>query len=169
MPSAAREGVNDFSCMAEVLRRAAYTFTKAFGQPPRWIASAPGRVNLIGEPTDYNDGFVLPMAIEHRTAIAADVTKDKIVTIHSSTTGETASFKIEKDMKRGEPAWANYVKGVVAGCCFVVVLGDAPSLRVVFESQLLERKGRGVVGALARSVVGKRLTIFTNRFSPSQV
>lgn len=95
--------------------RAKNFFLKAFGQPPRWIASAPGRVNLIGEHTDYNDGFVLPMAIEYRTAVAADVTNDKTVTLHSATTGESATFKIEKDMKPGEPHWANYVKGVIAG------------------------------------------------------
>ena len=44
---------------------------KSYGRPPRWIAAAPGRVNVIGEHTDYNDGFVLPMAIERYTVIAA--------------------------------------------------------------------------------------------------
>ncbi|MCU0788914.1 MAG: galactokinase [Verrucomicrobia bacterium] len=90
-------------------------FAKTFGRAPRWIASAPGRVNLIGEHTDYNDGFVLPMAIEHRTAIAGDVSGTQNVTLHSATNGETASFSIGRDMRRGEPSWANYVKGVVAG------------------------------------------------------
>lgn len=47
-------------------------FCERFGRPPRWLVAAPGRVNLIGEHTDYNDGYVLPMAIERYVAIAAD-------------------------------------------------------------------------------------------------
>jgi hypothetical protein len=46
-------------------------FSRICGRSPRWIAAAPGRVNVIGEHTDYNDGFVLPMAIERYTVIAA--------------------------------------------------------------------------------------------------
>ena len=52
--------------------RVAVRFAERFDRPPRWIAAAPGRVNLIGEHVDYNDGFVLPMAIERYTVIAAD-------------------------------------------------------------------------------------------------
>ena len=47
-------------------------FERQMGRSPRWVVAAPGRVNLIGEHTDYNDGFVLPMAIERRVVIAAD-------------------------------------------------------------------------------------------------
>ena len=46
-------------------------FEENFESPPRWIVAAPGRVNLIGEHVDYNDGFVLPMAIDRYCAIAA--------------------------------------------------------------------------------------------------
>jgi galactokinase len=45
---------------------------QTYGRPPRWIVAAPGRVNVIGEHTDYNDGFVLPMAIERYAVMAAD-------------------------------------------------------------------------------------------------
>ncbi len=44
---------------------------KNYGRPPHWLAAAPGRVNVIGEHTDYNDGFVLPMAIDRYTVVAA--------------------------------------------------------------------------------------------------
>src|ERR1700730_10876387 len=47
-------------------------FSRLLGRAPRWLAYAPGRVNLIGEHTDYNDGFVLPMAIDKHVVIAAD-------------------------------------------------------------------------------------------------
>lgn len=95
--------------------RAAWTFFKIFDRAPRWIASAPGRVNLIGEHTDYNDGFVLPIAIEHRTAIAADTAPGRLAAFYSVTTGDRASFPVDRPVKRGKPAWSNYVRGVVAG------------------------------------------------------
>src|SRR5438128_5268577 len=47
-------------------------FARRFGRAPRWVVAAPGRVNLIGEHTDYNDGFVLPMAIDRHVVLAAD-------------------------------------------------------------------------------------------------
>ena len=56
----------------ELVAHVAAEFQKIYGRQPRWIVAAPGRVNLIGEHTDYNDGFVLPMAIERYTVIAAD-------------------------------------------------------------------------------------------------
>jgi galactokinase len=90
-------------------------FTRCFGRPPRWIVAAPGRVNLIGEHTDYNDGFVLPMAIERQTVIAGDRNPDRHVNLHSLTTGESARFSLRTAVEKGEPTWSNYVRGVVAG------------------------------------------------------
>jgi galactokinase len=98
-----------------LVERGADMFAKCFGHTPRWTVAAPGRVNLIGEHTDYNDGFVLPMAIERYTVIAADRNTRREVTLHSVTTGETASFSVRSAVQRGEPAWSNYVRGVVAG------------------------------------------------------
>ena len=95
--------------------RSAELFAKCFGHAPRWIVAAPGRVNLIGEHTDYNDGFVLPMAIERHIIIAADRNADQEVMVHSITTGETASFGISPRVGPGQPTWSNYVRGVVAG------------------------------------------------------
>ena len=63
---------NHFMTLKELAGQAAQQFAKVYGRPPTWIAAAPGRVNLIGEHTDYNDGFVFPMAIERYTVIAAD-------------------------------------------------------------------------------------------------
>jgi galactokinase len=96
-------------------QRSAELFAKCVGHPPKWIVAAPGRVNLIGEHTDYNDGFVLPMAIERYTVIAADRNKARQVTLHSLTTGESATFPLRAAVERGEPAWSNYVRGVIAG------------------------------------------------------
>jgi galactokinase len=95
--------------------RSAELFSKCFGRKPKWIVAAPGRVNLIGEHTDYNDGFVLPMAIDRYTVIAAGRQPGGEVSVFSETLGETASFKTRPPVERGEPAWSNYVRGVVAG------------------------------------------------------
>ena len=57
--------------LQELSAHVAREFESAFGRPPRWMAAAPGRVNVIGEHTDYNDGFVLPMAIEYYAVMAA--------------------------------------------------------------------------------------------------
>lgn len=95
--------------------RSTELFTKAFGHGPRWFVAAPGRVNLIGEHTDYNDGFVLPMAIDRYTLIVADKNAGREIVLHSNTNGETATFSVRGKVVRGEPAWSNYVRGVVAG------------------------------------------------------
>jgi galactokinase len=95
--------------------KTAALFARCFGHAPRWLAAAPGRVNLMGEHTDYNDGFVLPMAIERQIVIAASRNTNRQVTLHSVTTGETASFSLRTAVTRGEPTWSNYIRGVIAG------------------------------------------------------
>jgi galactokinase len=91
-------------------------------------------VNLIGEHTDYNDGFVLPMAIERHIVIAADSNTSGQVTLHSVTTGETASFGVRPKVGRGEPSWSNYVRGVIAG--FQKAGKKVPGFDAVIESSL---------------------------------
>ena len=67
-------------------------FTQRFGQVPRWIVRAPGRVNLIGEHTDYNDGFVLPLAIDRAVWIALrPATTAAWRSIRSTTTSRASS------------------------------------------------------------------------------
>jgi galactokinase len=99
---------------AEEAAREAYQ--RHFHRPPRWIASAPGRVNLIGEFTDYNGGFVLPMAIEARTAIAAAPNDTSRIVLHSQSVGETTTIDLSAPlMPEARGRWTNYVRGVVAG------------------------------------------------------
>ncbi len=101
------------------LRRATEEFRKRFGRAPTHAAVAPGRVNLIGEHVDYNDGFVLPMAIQRQTVIVAahstsPNTSPAVVQLQSAQTTEPATFELDHSLKPGQPAWANYVKGVLA-------------------------------------------------------
>jgi galactokinase len=93
-------------------RRAAELFEQRFGSPPQWIVAAPGRVNLIGEHTDYNGGFVLPMAIERRTVIAAGPSGGPI-RLHSELEGD-AELPLASPMPKGAPPWTNYLRGVIA-------------------------------------------------------
>ena len=93
-------------------------FVTMYGRQPRWIAAAPGRVNIIGEHTDYNDGFVFPMAIELYTVIAADrpARETNQIRLHSTLGDKPATLDLTKPLKpfpRG--AWANYPAGVIAG------------------------------------------------------
>ncbi len=128
--------------------RSSELFSKAFGHAPRWIVAAPGRVNLIGEHTDYNDGFVLPMALDRFLVIAGDKNAGREVVLHSNTNGETATFSVRGRVVRGEPAWSNYVRGVVAG--FQDRGARVPGFDAVIESSL--PYGGGVASSAALEV-----------------
>ncbi len=86
-------------------------FQTRFGQPPAFVVRAPGRVNLIGEHTDYNDGFVLPMAIDRAVWIALRPRQDGQVVVHSLDLDRSATFALA-DLRREDAGWAEYVKGV---------------------------------------------------------
>jgi galactokinase len=74
--------------------------------------SAPGRVNLIGEHTDYNEGFVLPVAIDRNTVVAAAPREDNFVRVFSHTMNERAEFRLDDFVSLGKEYWLNYIKGM---------------------------------------------------------
>jgi galactokinase len=87
-------------------------FQRVFGSPPEVVVRAPGRVNLIGEHTDYNDGFVLPVAIDRYVWFAGRRRGDSEVRAHSADFKESVEFSlgsIERDTTR---PWSNYLRGV---------------------------------------------------------
>ena len=99
-------------------RTAASEFTARYGRPPRWVVAAPGRVNIIGEHTDYSGGLVLPMAIDRYTVIAAAPAPPDAglrLRLHSTATEQTVDIPLAATPVPGEPRWANYARGVVAG------------------------------------------------------
>lgn len=89
-------------------------FTNTFGHQPTHFFQAPGRVNLIGEHTDYNDGFVLPCAIDYQAMIAASPRDDqKVVATAHSFDGQVSEFELSLPIAHSEEAfWSNYVRGV---------------------------------------------------------
>ena len=84
-------------------------FEERYGAEPSFLVRAPGRVNLIGEHTDYNDGFVLPLAINRAVWLALRPREDSKVEIHSLEFNKTRTFNLENFSK--EEGWLEYLKG----------------------------------------------------------
>jgi galactokinase len=107
----------------------------SFNTPPR-LFQAPGRVNLIGEHTDYNDGFVLPAAIDRLILVAATARRDARVNVYAMNFDQWDRFDIRGEIARlSENAWGNYIRGMVwsliqEGCELrgmdAVVAGNVP-------------------------------------------
>ena len=122
------------------------SFQERFGQPPTFIVRAPGRVNLIGEHTDYNDGFVLPMAIDRAIWIALRPRSDRRTVVHAIDLKDTADFSLDS-LQKTDQGWAEYLRGVAwslqeAGYTLNgwegVVVGDVPRGAGLSSSAALE-------------------------------
>ena len=93
-------------------------FARRFGEAPRWVVRAPGRVNLIGEHTDYNHGFVLPLAIDRAIWIAFRPRADRRVVLHSVDFDQIGEFCLDElteesgRLNNQGTGWIEYVKGV---------------------------------------------------------
>ncbi|XP_072766973.1 galactokinase isoform X1 [Anoplolepis gracilipes] len=118
-----------------VKAKALQIFAEKFNEQAVVCVYAPGRVNLIGEHTDYNEGFVLPMALPMVTVIvgkAHDGRKTKIIS-SSNVVDAVNEFEFEAgkraDIKPGEPKWANYIKGCIAN-----FICDVPAFNAVIVS-----------------------------------
>jgi len=86
-------------------------FQQQYGAAPAFLVRAPGRVNLIGEHTDYNDGFVMPMAIDRAAWIALRPSGNRLVTVHALDFGESDTFDLDH-MVPAPGSWVDYVRGV---------------------------------------------------------
>ncbi|TDC37949.1 galactokinase [Micromonospora sp. 15K316] len=138
--------------MTDVADRATAGFRQEFGGPPAGHWAAPGRVNLIGEHTDYNDGFVLPFALPLRTVAAADRQEGARWTVWSELSGETISFGADEVDEPGRvTGWGAYVAGVVwalrdAG-------HDVPGARLAIASDVPLGAGLSSSAALEAAVL----------------
>lgn len=124
-------------------------FSDVYGYAPTHTIQAPGRVNLIGEHTDYNDGFVLPCAINYQTVIACARRDDRQVRVIAVDYDNAQdSFSLDEPIVRTEePMWANYVRGVVKhlqkrhadfGGVDMVISGNVPQGAGLSSSASLE-------------------------------
>ncbi|HEX8463133.1 MAG TPA: galactokinase [Abditibacterium sp.] len=87
-------------------------FSARFGAAPAFFVRSPGRVNLIGEHVDYNDGFVLPMALSLQTEMALRPREDRKVVLYSPIFDETREFSLDNIQK--QDAWIDYAQGVAS-------------------------------------------------------
>jgi galactokinase len=140
-----------------VQNRVRDSFIERFGEAPALLVRAPGRVNIIGEHTDYNDGFVLPMAINRATFIALRPRTDARVVVHSLDFNESAEISLT-DFPHQPPDWAEYIRGVAwalngAGIPLHgwegVVAGDVPIGAGLSSSAALEMATARAFTALA--------------------
>ncbi len=92
----------------------AAVFEREFGQAPEGIAEAPGRVNLIGEHVDYNDGVVLPFAIDRSVQCAWSRRDDDAVWAYAADYREQSRFSLSNVTRAALGGWANYVRGVAS-------------------------------------------------------
>ncbi|CAH1793687.1 unnamed protein product, partial [Owenia fusiformis] len=135
----------------KLLFTAKTAFKSRFNEEPNVAACAPGRVNLIGEHTDYNEGFVFPMALPMVTVIVGKKTDTGLCRIETISKSIDSTKYIEFDIpskstpKKGKIAWANYVKGVIA-----FFQGNVPSFDAVIVSSV--PLGGGVSSSAALEV-----------------
>lgn len=98
----------------DLLTHALAAFEGYYGRSAQYSFLAPGRVNLIGEHTDYNDGFVLPAAIDYHTAIAGSPRSDRLVRLRAHDLDEAmSSFNLDDPITKDPNApWSDYIRGV---------------------------------------------------------
>ncbi len=134
-------------------------FAQHFGGAPDLVVRAPGRVNLIGEHTDYNDGFAMPVAIGPETRVALRRRRDGEIRVVALNFGEEDSFEPSADLQKAElGGWRDYVRGTVAilatqgveiGGLDIAVIGDVPMGTGLSSSASLEVAVATAVLALA--------------------
>ena len=138
------------SAQDQLREKTARTFAEVFSAEPEQLYWAPGRVNLIGEHTDYNDGFVLPCAINYGTVIAASPRNDnKVVVIACDFDNARSEFELSLPIEKAgaEQFWSNYVRGTAQalmnkghqlGGANLVIAGNVPQGAGLSSSASLE-------------------------------
>ncbi len=132
-------------------------FETRYGRRPDLVWAAPGRVNLIGEHTDYNDGFVLPFALPDRTAVAAATASNPEWTVWSESAGDPVTFDAAALRPGRVSGWAAYVSGVVWALCEAGI--DVPGARLAICSDVPTGAGLSSSAALECAVLAALLDL----------
>ena len=129
----------------KIIEQLTETYRKKFGGSPTYIARAPGRVNLLGEHVDYNDGFVLPAAIDRATYVAFSPADTDHSTLVAADLSQDASFSAESVLTKNQadlsplPEWAHYPAGVMWSLLEEKLA--VPSINAVFMSDVPQGSG----------------------------
>ncbi|MBL0924382.1 MAG: galactokinase [Sphingomonadaceae bacterium] len=146
--------------------RVTSAFASAHGHAPMLVARAPGRVNLIGEHTDYNDGFVLPCAIGPSTMVAASPRADREVRIVAADFDNAVDTFNLDTIVQSDQGWANYVRGTVdalqkagfaLGGAHIAIAGNLPKGAGLSSSASLEVAVGQAMLALAKTEIDRTL------------
>ena len=125
-----------YSSLAALNERVESSFQQQFGRPASVVVAAPGRVNLIGEHIDYNDGFVLPLALERYVLVAAAPregdSSSSSIQLHSMELSETETICLDEAIRPGRQGWVSYIEGVLAG--FIELGESIPAFDAVIGS-----------------------------------
>ena len=148
-------------------------FAERFGRPSALIAEAPGRVNLIGEHTDYNQGHVLPVAIDRTVAVAAAPRGDACVRAYAVDFAEGDEFPLGAIVRLADGGWRNYLRGVAWALTQeghalqgvdVVIGGDVPVGAGLSSSAALEVAVAGaLLAASGVSLEGRQMALLAQR------
>jgi len=142
-------------------------FEKIYGSGPDVTVRAPGRVNLIGEHTDYNDGFVLPAAIDRAIEFGARRRDDRVVRAYSIDFRDQAVFSMDAIEKDSEHPWSNYLRGV-----FKFLQDDGHSLTgfdVAFGGNVPREAGLSSSAAVEVGAVALSMKLFNIELGPLEV
>ncbi len=161
--------------MTRLSERASDVFLAVYGRYPELIARAPGRVNIIGEHTDYNDGFVLPVAIDRDTCVAIRPRDDRTLrAVAADLSNAEDTFEIDAPAVSASQPWSNYLRGMVAELAEaglslrgadIAVCGDIPrgsglsssaSLCVAFGLGLVAASGNTPLAAETLAAIAQR-------------
>jgi galactokinase len=137
-------------------------FRRQFGREPEFVSEAPGRVNLIGEHTDYNEGFVLPVAIDRTVAVAAAPADGKTVRVYSADFDARDEWRADAPRRTGRREWRDYVRGVAWAMldggyelqgADLAIGGDVPQGAGLSSSAALEVAVAGALSVVSGRVV----------------
>jgi galactokinase len=140
------------------------SFTQAFGRAPTVVARAPGRLEVLGNHTDYNEGFVISCAIDRATWFAAAPLPGREAIVRLAADGREARFHLDQLGTPVRGDWANYVKGIVVelqrrqlpvGGFQACLIGDVPLSAGMSSSAALEMATALALGALNQIVLPK--------------
>lgn len=158
--------------MTDILQTCITGFREKFGGEPEVVVRAPGRVNLIGEHTDYNDGFVFPVAIDRYVVFAARARSDNRAIVRSLSFNEEIVFMINRGLE-ASGHWSDYITGMVSEFRDInlrlsgfeaTVAGNVPLAAGLSSSAAVEMAvGRGLLELFDISMPGPKLATVGQR------